>query len=100
MPNWRGGQRTDPLPRGSLRGTSLSTTPAFGSGAFLETMMTEAEQAYLDAIMALNAASYAALRAAKDTTALPNVNRLMLRGVARWCDFLVDAGLETAEDHQ
>ena len=60
--------------------------------------MTKEEQEYTAAIKALNSAAYAALRAAKDTTALPNVNRHLLRGIARMTDDLVDAGLQTAAD--
>ena len=58
--------------------------------------MTDAEQSYIAAAKALNEAAYAALRAAKDTEALPMVNRKMLRDIARFSDDLVDAGTETA----
>lgn len=54
--------------------------------------MTDTEQAYLDAITALNSAAYAALRAAKDTTALPMVDRSTLRAVARMTDELFEDG--------
>ena len=46
---------------------------------------------------ALNEAAYVALRAAKDTDALPMVNRHLLRGIARLSDDLVDAGTDTAK---
>ena len=59
--------------------------------------MTDAEQTYIAAVKALNEAAYAALRAAKDTEALPMVNRHLLRGIARLSDDLVDAGTETAK---
>jgi hypothetical protein len=61
--------------------------------------MTAAEK-YIAAVKVLNEAAYAALRAAKDTTELPNVNRHLLRGVARISDDLVDAGTETAKEKE
>lgn len=59
--------------------------------------MSAPEQAYIAAVKALNEAAYAALRAAKDTDALPMVNRHLLRGIARLSDDLVDAGADTAK---
>jgi len=59
--------------------------------------MTPNEIAYITAVKAMNDAAYAALRAASDTTALPNINRHLLRGIARLTDGLVDAGLECAK---
>ena len=56
----------------------------------------EMEDAYLNAAKALNAAAYAALRAAVDTTALPYINRKLLRNLARATDAIVDAGIDTA----
>lgn len=47
---------------------------------------------YLEAAKALNNAAYAALRAAKDTTELPNVDRQTLRLIAGETDRLVDQG--------
>jgi hypothetical protein len=58
----------------------------------------DAEQKYIAAIKALNDAAYAAIRAASDTTALPMVNRHLLRGLARVTDDLVDAGVDTSAD--
>jgi hypothetical protein len=58
--------------------------------------MTDLERNYMDAVRALNSAAYAALRAAKDTEALPMINRALLRSIAKNTDSLVDAGLETA----
>lgn len=48
---------------------------------------------YLDAIRALNDAAYAALRAARDTTALPMVNRQRLREIATLTDKQADEGV-------
>ena len=59
--------------------------------------MTAPEQAYIAAVKALNEAAYVALRAAKDTDALPMVNRHLLRGIARLSDDLVDAGTDTVK---
>jgi hypothetical protein len=60
--------------------------------------MNDTQKAYIESIKRLNAAAYDALRAARDTTELPMVNRHLLRGVARISDDLVDAGLATAAD--
>ncbi len=54
--------------------------------------MTPAEATYITAINALNAAAYAALRAARDTEALPMVNRQRLREIAKLTDNQVDEG--------
>lgn len=54
--------------------------------------MTPAEATYITAIKALNAAAYAALRAARDTEALPMVNRQRLREIAKLTDNQVDEG--------
>lgn len=62
--------------------------------------MTAPEQAYIAAVKALNFAAYAAMNAAKDTTALPMVNRGLLRKVARITDDLVDAGTDTAKERE
>jgi hypothetical protein len=59
--------------------------------------MTPTEQAYITAIKAMNEAVYAALKAARDTTELPLVNRQMLREIARLTDLIVDAGIDTAK---
>jgi CRP-like cAMP-binding protein len=59
--------------------------------------MTPTQQTYIAAIKALNDATYAALRAARDTTELPMINRQLLREMARDSDALVDAGLDTAK---
>ena len=59
--------------------------------------MTAPEQTYLAAVRALNAAAYAAIRAASDTEAMPMVNRHLLRDIACLTDNLVDAGLDTAK---
>ena len=59
--------------------------------------MTAQEQAYIAAVKALNETAYTALRAAKDTEAMPMVNRHLLRGIARLSDDLVDAGTNTAK---
>jgi hypothetical protein len=90
-----------------LRATGLpalrATSPglqSMGRGLFKSTgarPMTAAEDKFITAVKALNEAAYAALRAASDTTALPTVNRHLLRGVARLSDDLVDAGLSTAK---
>jgi len=56
--------------------------------------MTDKQAAYLAAIRALNNAAYAAVKAAKDTTEMPMVNRQALRKIAAMSDRLVDAGLE------
>lgn len=47
---------------------------------------------YMEAARALNNAAYATIRACKDTTRYPMVNRHMLRQVAAMTDKLVDAG--------
>ena len=47
---------------------------------------------YMDAVRDLNNAAYAAMRACKDTTRYPMVNRHMLREIAAMADKLVDAG--------
>ena len=52
-----------------------------------------AKAKYLDAIRALNDAAYAAIRAARDTTALPMVNRQRLREIAKLTDQQVDEGV-------
>lgn len=54
---------------------------------------TEAEAAYMRAINAMNDAAYAALRAARDTTELPMVNRQRLREIAALTDKQVDDGV-------
>ena len=59
--------------------------------------MTPTQQTYIAAIKALNDATYAALRAARDTNELPMINRQLLREMARDSDALVDAGLDTAK---
>ena len=48
---------------------------------------------YNQAIRELNAAAYAALRATKDTEALPMVNRQRLREIAAMTDKQVDEGV-------
>ena len=50
---------------------------------------------YEQAIRDLNEAAYAAIRACKDTTRYPMVNRQMLREIATMTDNLVDAGPDT-----
>ena len=55
--------------------------------------MTNTEDIYLSAIRALNVAAYAALEAAKDTEALPMVNRQRLREIAALTDNQVDEGV-------
>ena len=55
--------------------------------------MTNAAETYMKAIRELNAAAYAALRAAKDTEALPMVNRQRLREIAAMTDKQVDEGV-------
>ena len=55
------------------------------------------ETRYLLAIQVLNEAAYDAIRAAKDTTTLPDVNRHLLRSVARITDDIVDAGADMAK---
>lgn len=57
--------------------------------------MTDAEQAYIEAAKALNAAAYAAIAACKDTTALPNINRHALRSIAQATNVLVDDGVSS-----
>ena len=52
-----------------------------------------AVETYMKAIRALNAAAYAALRATKDTEALPMVNRQRLREIAALTDKQVDEGV-------
>jgi len=52
-----------------------------------------AVETYNEAIRELNAAAYAALRAAKDTEALPLVNRQRLREIAKLTDNQVDEGM-------
>lgn len=52
-----------------------------------------AAETYNQAIRALNAAAYAALRAARDTEALPMVNRQRLREIAALTDKQVDEGV-------
>lgn len=47
---------------------------------------------YMSAVRGLNEAAYAAIRAAKDTTRYPMVNRHMLREIAALTGKLVDAG--------
>lgn len=47
---------------------------------------------YMSAVRGLNEAAYAAIRACKDTTRYPMVNRHMLREIAALTDKLVDAG--------
>lgn len=47
---------------------------------------------YLEAIRALNEAAYAAIKASKDTTALPNIDRQALRQIARETDRLFEEG--------
>lgn len=44
------------------------------------------------ALRALNEAAYAVIRAGKDTTAHPDLNREALRRIARETDRLVDTG--------
>ena len=45
---------------------------------------------YKDAIRALNVAAYAAIRAGRDTTELPNIDRQSLRLICAETDMLVD----------
>jgi len=52
-----------------------------------------AEEKYLSAIVALNYAAHAAIRAARDTTALPMVNRQRLREIIKLTDQQVDEGV-------
>jgi hypothetical protein len=59
--------------------------------------MTKTQRNYIAAIVGLNSAAYAAIRAARDTTELPMVNRQLLRIMARLSDNFVDAGLDTAK---
>lgn len=47
---------------------------------------------YVEAARKLNEAAYAAIRACKDTTRYPMVNRQMLREIVTMTDKLVDAG--------
>lgn len=47
---------------------------------------------YMEAARKLNEAAYAAIRACKDTTRYPMVNRHMLREIAAMTDKLVEAG--------
>lgn len=54
--------------------------------------MTYPKSTYLAAAKALNDAAYAALRAARDTEALPMVNRQRLREIAALTDKQVDEG--------
>lgn len=49
---------------------------------------------YMTAVRNLNEAAYNAIRACKDTTRYPMVNRHMLREIAALTDKLVDAGSE------
>lgn len=56
-----------------------------------------AEARYLLAIQVLNEAAHDVIRAARDTAALPDVNRHLLRSVARITDDIVDAGANTAK---
>ena len=53
---------------------------------------------YAEAIRALNAAAYAAIRAGNDTTALPSIDRRSLRLIASESDRLVDY-LEDSGEH-
>lgn len=54
---------------------------------------------YMESVRRLNEAAYAAIRACKDTTRYPMINRHMLREIAAMTDKLVDAGPDqTAED--
>lgn len=55
--------------------------------------MTNTEDIYLSAIRALNVAAYAALEAAKDTEALPMVNRQRLREIANMTDMQIYEGV-------
>jgi hypothetical protein len=50
---------------------------------------------YDQAIRALNKAAYAAIRACRDTTDLPNVDRRALRLIASETDRLVDHGSDS-----
>lgn len=50
--------------------------------------MTDLKQALRD----LNEAAHAAIRAGKDTTRYPDLNREALRRIARETDMLVDTG--------
>lgn len=52
---------------------------------------------YDKAIRALNRAAYDALRAGKDTTALPSIDRHSLRLIASETDRLVDDGAASGE---
>lgn len=54
--------------------------------------MISHEQIYLAAIKTANDAAYAALRAARDTEALPMINRQRLREIAALTDKQVDEG--------
>lgn len=47
---------------------------------------------YQAAIKALNEAAYAALRASRDTTLMPHIDRQSLREIATETDRLVDQG--------
>ncbi len=58
-----------------------------------EQCATSERYEYKEAIRALNAAAYAALRAARDTEALPMVNRQRLREIAALTDKQVDEGV-------
>ena len=55
--------------------------------------MISHEEIYLAAIKTANEAAYAALRAARDTEALPMVNRQRLREIAALTDKQVDEGV-------
>lgn len=43
-----------------------------------------------EALISLNVAAYTAIRAGKDTTAYPNLNREKLRQIARMTDEMVE----------
>jgi hypothetical protein len=53
----------------------------------------------MKAMRDLNEAAYAVIKAGRDTTTYPMLNRHMLREIAAMTDKLVDAGVDqTAED--
>lgn len=52
---------------------------------------------YADAIRALNKAAYAAIRAGRDTTEIPSIDRHSLRLIASETDRLVDHGERSGE---
>lgn len=52
-------------------------------------------EAYFEAVKALNEAAYAAIRSGRDTTALPDIDRHSLRLIAGETDRIVDHGAKS-----